>query len=199
MQIALKGVLNSYWPTLSVVLFVAILLRITYIIRSDRSSFKIHEEIMKLFFIAYLMILFEMVLCQDMGTGGTNLMPFREILRYDFGTRSFYKQVVGNILAFVPLGYFASMYCRIKNLGVISFITLLISLAIEFVQRFIGRCFDIDDIILNVVGGIVGFLIYVCLSAIKKHLPKILQKDIIYDILTIFLLVLVALYIIRIF
>ena len=199
MEAALKGVLNSYWPTLSVVLCVVVILRVTYIVRSDRSSFKIHKELLGLLFIAYLLILFEMVLSQDIGGGGTNLMPFREILRYDIGTKGFYKQVVGNILAFIPLGYFASYYCKIKNLGVITFITLLISLLIEFVQRFIGRCFDIDDIILNVIGGIIGFLIFICLSAIKKHLPKILQKDIIYDIITIFIGVLIVLYIVRIF
>ena len=148
--------------------------------------------------LVYLIVLWELVTSQDITGGGTNFMPFREILRYDYGTTAFFKQVFGNILLFVPLGYFATSYCKIKNLGTIIIISLLSSSVIETVQHFIGRSFDIDDIILNVVGGVIGYLLFTGLNAIKNHLPKVLQKDWIYNILIVVLIVLLILYIIKI-
>ncbi len=198
MEHEIKNVLNLTWPTLVIVLSIIAILRVTFILKSERKSTVLHEEIFNLLFLAYLIVLFELVTSQDLPGGGTNLMPFREILRYDYGTRSFYKQVFGNILMFVPLGYYATSYCKIKNLGAITVISLLSSSIIETVQHFIGRTFDIDDIILNVVGGILGFLLYTALNAIKKHLPKALQKDWIYNILSILLIAIIIIYIIKI-
>lgn len=198
MEQAIRDVIKMSWPTLVIVLTLIIIMRITYIIKSDRSKFIIHEEIFNLFFIAYLMVLFQLVTNQDLTGGGTNFMPFREILRYDVGTTAFYRQVVGNILLFVPLGYFATSYCRIKGLGTITVVSLLSSTTIEIVQHFIGRSFDIDDIILNVVGGIIGFLLYTGLSAIKQHMPKLLQRDFIYNVLSIIILVLAVGYLVKI-
>ncbi len=198
MNYEIKNVINMTWPTLVIVLSIIIILRVTYIFKNDRRSMVLHEELFNLLFLAYLIVLFQLVTSQDLPGGGTNLMPFREILRYDYGTRSFYKQVFGNILMFVPLGYYATSYCKIKNLGAITVISLLSSSIIETVQHFIGRTFDIDDIILNVVGGILGFLLYTALNAIKKHLPKALQKDWIYNILSILLIAIIIIYIIKI-
>ena len=76
--------------------------------------------------------------------------------------------------------------------------SLLASSVIETVQHFIGRTFDIDDIILNVVGGIVGFLLYTGLSAIKNHLPKFMQKDWIYNVISILIIALIVIYIIKV-
>ena len=100
---------------------------------------------------------------------------------------------------FVPLGYYATSYCKIKNLGTITIISLLASSVIETVQHFIGRTFDIDDIILNVVGGIIGFVLYISLSAIKKHLPRFMQKDWIYNILSLAIIALIVLYIVKVY
>jgi glycopeptide antibiotics resistance protein len=198
MEHEIKNVLNLTWPTLVIVLSIIAILGVTFILKSERKSTVLHEEIFNLLFLAYLIVLFELVTSQDLPGGGTNLMPFREILRYDYGTRSFYKQVFGNILMFVPLGYYATSYCMIKNLGAITVISLLSSSIIETVQHFIGRTFDIDDIILNVVGGIIGFLLYRGLNSIKKHLPDFLQRDWIYNILSVLLVGLIVFYLIKI-
>ncbi len=198
MEHEIKNVINLTWPTLVIVLSIIIILRLTYIFKSERKSMVLHEELFNLLFLAYLIVLFELVTSQDLPGGGTNFMPFREILRYDYGTRSFYKQVFGNILMFVPLGYYATSYCKIKNLGTITLVSLLASSVIETVQHFIGRTFDIDDIILNVVGGIVGFLLYTGLSAIKNHLPKFMQKDWIYNVISILIIALIVIYIIKV-
>ena len=195
---AIKEVFKMSWPSLAVLLSILIIMRVTAYIRGERSKFVIHEEIFNLLFIAYLIILFQLVTSQDIQAyNSTNFMPFREILRYDFGTTAFYKQVMGNILLFIPFGYFISNYCKIKKLGIITIVSLLTSLVIESVQNFIGRSFDVDDIILNVVGGIIGFLLYVSLNAIRNHLPKFLRKDWFLNLISLVIIVLIVLYLIK--
>lgn len=191
----LKEVILLTWPTLVIVLSIIIILRIAFILKSER-RFAIYEEIFKLLFIAYVLVLFELVSSQDVSIiGGTNLVPFREIFRYKFGSVSFYKQVVGNIVLFIPLGYFASYYCKIKKISIISLVVMLISLIIESVQHFIGRSFDVDDILLNVVGGIIGFLIYISLSAIERHMPELFKKNWFKNIICIILMILICVFI----
>ena len=194
MESAIRSVIKMSWPTLVIVLTIVVILRVTYIMTSDKRKFCLYEEIFEILFLAYLVLLFQLVTSQDLPGGGTNLMPFREILRYDVGTKTFYKQVFGNILLFIPLGYFATSYCKIKGLGTITLVSLLSSITIEVTQHYIGRTFDIDDIILNVVGGIVGFLIYTALNAIRNHMPKFLQRDWFYNLLSVLLLIALVLY-----
>ncbi len=198
MESAIRSVIKMSWPTLVIVLTIVVILRVTYIMTSDKRKFCLYEEIFEILFLAYLVLLFQLVTSQDLPGGGTNLMPFREILRYDIGTKAFYKQVFGNILLFIPLGYFATSYCKIKGLGTITLVSLLSSLTIEVTQHYIGRTFDIDDIILNVVGGIVGFLIYTALNAIRNHMPKFLQRDWFYNLLSVLLLIALVLYVYKI-
>lgn len=198
MESAVRSVIKMSWPTLVIVVTIVVILRVTYIMTSDKRKFCLYEEIFELLFLAYLVLLFQLVTSQDLPGGGTNLMPFREILRYEVGSRAFYKQVFGNILLFIPLGYFATSYCKIKSLGTITLVSLLSSLTIEVTQHYIGRTFDIDDIILNVVGGIVGFLLYTALNAIRNHMPKFLQRDWFFNLLSIIVLIVLGLYVYKI-
>lgn len=199
MENTIKVTLTAAWPSLVVLLSIYIIMRLTMYFNGERRSFVLHEEVFRLLFIAYLLVFFRLVTSQDLNTyTGTNFIPFREILRYDIGTLNFHKQVLGNILLFIPFGYFVSCYCKIKRLGPIVLVSFLSSLVIEVVQHFIGRSFDVDDIILNVVGGVIGFLIYISLSAIYEHLPKFLKKDWLLNIVSILLIAVVALYLFKI-
>ena len=56
---------------------------------------------------------------------------------------------MGNILLFIPYGFLSSYYLDNKKFGVITILTIITTLTIETVQYYIGRVFDIDDIILN--------------------------------------------------
>lgn len=187
------SVLNNVWPTLVILEVVIILMRIFYIKNSGK-KFILHEELLLLLFVAYILMLFDLVTSRDVYLSGTNLVPFKEILRYSIGSENFNRQVIGNIILFIPLGFFFTYYTRIKKIGSITIIAALISFTIETVQKYIGRSFDIDDIILNVVGGIIGFLIYVGLDAIKKKLPDVFRKNWFYAFLTLVLIVLLVLY-----
>ena len=199
MESAIREVVNMSWPTLVIVMAIILILKVTYYFKGDKRTFCLHEDIMDLLFLLYLIMLFQLVTSQDLAGGGTNLSPFKEIFRYEVGSSLFYRQVVGNIAIFIPLGYFASRYCKIKDLLTIFLVTLLSSGVIETVQYFIGRCFDIDDIILNIVGGVFGFLLYIALSAINKHLPKVLQKDWFYNLLCIAIIAFLVICVLRIY
>lgn len=186
-------VLNTIWPTLVIFLTIIILLRVFTILNTSK-KFILHEELLLLLFITYILFLFELVTSRDVYMNGTNLVPFREMFRYPVGSENFNRQVVGNILLFMPFGFFATYYTKIKKISSISFMSILVSLTIEVVQKYIGRSFDVDDIILNVVGGILGFLVYIGLDAIRKKLPSIFQKDGFYNFLSILLVIIICLY-----
>lgn len=186
-------VLDTTWPTLVIFLTIIILLRVFTILNTSK-KFILHEELLLLLFITYILFLFELVTSRDVYMNGTNLVPFREMFRYPVGSENFNRQVVGNILLFMPFGFFATYYTKIKKISSISFMSILVSLTIEIVQKYIGRSFDVDDIILNVVGGILGFLVYIGLDAIRKKLPSIFQKDGFYNFLSILLVIIICLY-----
>ena len=76
--------------------------------------------------------------------------------------------------------------------------SLLSSLSIEVVQHFIGRSFDIDDVILNVSGAIIGFIIYKFLKLIREKLPKFLNKDWFYNLLALLFVAIIILFLIKI-
>ena len=186
-------VLDTTWPTLVIFLTIIILLRVFTILNTSK-KFILHEELLLLLFITYILFLFELVTSRDVYMNGTNLVPFREMFRYPVGSENFNRQVIGNILLFMPFGFFATYYTKIKKISSISFMSILVSLTIEVVQKYIGRSFDVDDIILNVVGGILGFLVYIGLDAIRKKLPSIFQKDGFYNFLSILLVIIICLY-----
>ena len=194
MRNAIVDVINISWPTIVIVVTIISIMRITYIIKHDRKTFRLYQEILKLLFIVYLLVLFQLVTNQDLIGGGTNLVPFKEIFRYEITSEAFLKQVVGNILLFVPLGYFVTYYCNIKSIVGITIISLLSSTTIEIVQRFIGRSVDIDDVILNVFGGIIGYLLFKGLNKLEQKLPRGLRKKWFYNLLSMIIIVLISMY-----
>lgn len=187
----LNETLNSVWPMLTIFLVVIISVRIAYIL-INKEKFVFYKEFMTLVFVIYALMLFELVTNRDLGGSGINLIPFKEIMRYDFSSELFKYNVIGNLVMFMPFGYFVSNYIKANKIYQITILSAIASFTVEFVQLQIGRAFDIDDVILNIIGGICGFLIYICLNAIKKHLPGIFQRDIIYNILCVIITIAVV-------
>lgn len=186
------NLLIELWPMLALFLIVLITLRLVYL-KVNHKRFVLYKELLSLSFIIYILLLFELVTSTDFESYSNNFIPFKEMFRYSLTSKLFYRNVIGNILLFVPFGFFASYYLNNKKASVITIVTLIVSGCAEGMQYYLGRVFDIDDIILNLVGGIVGFLIYVGLDAIKNKI-KLFKNDTILDILIIIILVLVMLY-----
>lgn len=186
-------ILGQVWPTILISSVIVISMRITYIIK-NQEKFILYKELLSFVFIIYVLCLFYVVTFQDVGWSKSNFIPFKEMFRYNIGSKLFIKNVIGNIIMFIPYGFFVSYFLNLKKTKSMTLMALLVSLSIEFTQLVIGRVFDIDDIILNTIGGIIGFYLYTSLDFINEHMPKILKNQIVYNIIIIIFVILSILY-----
>lgn len=94
-----------------------------------------------------------------------NIIPFKVIGEYIQNAQAindwFVKNLVGNILIFIPVGFLASLVLKKNKVWHVIIVGIVISLIIEILQAIfaVGRA-DIDDIILNTIGLLIGFGIY---------------------------------------
>ena len=186
-RIEVISLLKYTWPTVVMAVIIAVLLRITDLI-VNKKKFVFHEELLKLSFIIYILCLFYVVTFQDVGWSSHNFVPFKEIFRYDFGSGLFYKNIFGNMLLFVPYGIFIAKYVDLKQPFVVLMISFITSLSIEVIQFLIGRVFDVDDIILNVAGCLLGYALFRLFQKFSTKLPNILKNDIFWDIVSVIIL-----------
>ena len=190
------NLLIELWPMLTLFLIVLITLRLVYL-KVNHKKFILYKELLSLSFIIYILLLFELVTSTDFESYSNNFIPFKEMFRYSLTSKLFYRNVIGNILLFVPFGYFVSYYCKLPSVKYNLLITIITSTSIETIQSAIGRSFDIDDIMLNLVGGLLGCLIYKFLDYIKEKLPNCLRKTWIYNVLWILILLFSSLFLLN--
>lgn len=149
---------------------------------------------LKCLFLAYVAILtYLLFFSEKYGRNGAytnfqfNLIPFREIRRVIVNVKAFgiwpvVFNVGGNIAAFVPYGFLLPYVCNIKfNYWKILLFGVISSLIVELIQLLgkLGVC-DIDDIMLNTFGTILGYAIYrlVCLIVRKSGRRTIKEDDV---------------------
>lgn len=190
---SLLEILGAVWPTILISSVIAISMRTVYLIK-NKQKIIFYKELLALIFIIYVLCLFYVVTFQDVGWSSSNFIPFKEMFRYSFGSKLFIKNVLGNIIMFIPYGFFVSYYLKLKKPLSAFLLILLVSSSIETTQLLIGRVFDIDDIILNVIGGMLGFFIYKFLDLINDHLPEVLKNPIVYNIIIVLCTIFMAMY-----
>lgn len=89
------------------------------------------------------------------------LTPFQEITRaFETGLDILWFMLLGNIVMFVPLGFFPALLWRKWRWWKSALVGFCASFTIEFTQFFIGRFTDIDDVILNTAGALAGYWLY---------------------------------------
>jgi glycopeptide antibiotics resistance protein len=98
------------------------------------------------------------------GKKKANLVPFKTIkLMQSDRLSEEYRMgnVAGNIVGFIPLGIlFPLLFVGLRRLWRTSMVVFIVSLGFEMTQLVTGLgIFDIDDLILNVTGGIIGYLL----------------------------------------
>jgi glycopeptide antibiotics resistance protein len=96
-----------------------------------------------------------------------NLVFFKEIARTVHSATSHgIVNLLGNIAIFVPFGLFLGLLSGSRKVSFIgAFLRSLgMSLLLEGLQALlsIGR-FDVDDLILNTGGGVIGYMLYIAL------------------------------------
>lgn len=103
-------------------------------------------------------------------------IPFAGIIEMMKGGVTFHSiiNILGNIIMFVPIGFLAPiLFNKLDNLKLIAILGFCISLFIELTQLFLTRATDIDDLVLNTFGTILGYLVF---SGLKKSIPEFRKK-----------------------
>lgn len=155
------------------------------------------SNIMTLCFICYMILLaYFLFFSEEYGrdepytTYQYNLELFREIRRYlthreQIGMVYFVINLLGNVVVFMPFGFLVPVLYREQRKDVsysghyfrsglfVTWLGFLFSLAIETIQLVtkVG-CFDVDDLFLNTLGVVFGYLIYYLSKKIIRTLGK---------------------------
>ena len=152
---------------------------------------KYHKKIIRALtwvaFVFYLAVLIYYLFFSDgfnrtmfSGEYRINLKPFYEIKRswklFFQDTHKYFHyfmiNFVMNIVAFVPFGFMMPIIRPArKSFWWVLFYSLLLTVTVELMQLFLkaGTC-DVDDILLNVCGGVAGYLFYVMGYAVYRRL-----------------------------
>ncbi len=142
---------------------------------------KTYRIIFMILFILYLSILAFLTLAGRLYGGraiyrSINIIPFATILQY---LTSFVNpnivimNIWGNIEAFMPMGLLLPVnFGRMRKFKKVLFVVLIVTFSIEVLQYITGSgASDIDDVILNVFGGILGYLIYRLVMILWRVIP----------------------------
>ncbi|WP_227521570.1 VanZ family protein [Bacillus alkalisoli] len=119
-----------------------------------------------LFVLSYLLF-FSHYRSAVSGVVDYNIIPFRSIVR-DISSynglelRMLTDNFFGNIFAFLPLGFFSSLlFKRLRSIGMIFLLSMGVSVTVELLQlTFKLGSLDIDDVILNTLGGTIGYITF---------------------------------------
>ena len=111
------------------------------------------------------------------------LIPFRTILETIESNGFLSIQLVGNIVLLLPLPILIGYVVKNKSFVILLAKCALISLGIEFIQicidfaiQYPSRRFDVDDIILNVIGVMIGTMVFKTISHFETFYNWIGEK-----------------------
>lgn len=135
-------------------------------------------------FLLFLSGLLSLTLFSEIGkvgqeTGSINLIPFT-IIADTYEEVFKYKNIayliisfLGNIVMFIPLGFFPPLLWRGKPFKKALITAFSVSLFIEIFQIPLGRGTDVDDLILNTLGGVLGYLVF---ALVRKLSPAFTER-----------------------
>ncbi len=111
------------------------------------------------------------VILEGLDTANFTLFKtIRMYIDYSYMLNSF-ENLVGNVVVFIPFGFlFPYVFRRGRNFLIMLLNVFCFVLGIEVFQLFSAfGAFDVDDILLNCVGAVLGYLIYFIFEAIRKR------------------------------
>ena len=100
----LYDIIGNTFPMIILFSLVMILYRIMCVIIT-KEKINAFKELKMLIYIIYCFLLFKLVTTTDFESYSNNFVPFKEIMRYKVTSVLFYRNVVGNILLFLPFGF----------------------------------------------------------------------------------------------
>ncbi len=139
----------------------------------------------KILFVLYIVFVFYFLLVSEVyGRTGElsgyryNLVLFKEIKRFwnyrkQLGMFAATTNLAGNVLIFLPFGFFMPMASKYRSFLSTSFYSLAFSLIVEISQLFMKvGCFDVDDLLLNTIGGMLGYIAFTVCNRIRRSYAK---------------------------
>lgn len=128
------------------------------------SKLSLSAFIIYIIYLAYL-VFWSKYYGRNIAHHSFNLFPFNTIKQFlfsNFDSKVVITNIFGNIAAFLPMGFLLPVAFRKMDILVkVAMVTFTVSVVIEILQYITGAgTGDIDDIILNLTGGIIGFAIY---------------------------------------
>lgn len=188
-----NSVINQFIQVIPITLLVGLLYIIFRFLKLKKSSGDINykKESLYLIFVCYIVGLFNLVLVPRNFWDiiwynifyNFNENPFAGIFDFSYNfIPTIYKiiigeytldswgkaMIVGNFLMFIPMGIMLPLVFKNINKKNIFVIAILITLSIEILQPIVGRSFDIDDIIMNFIGIIIGYLAVTIFIKLKE-------------------------------
>lgn len=162
--------IKSMFPYMLITIPIYVLFRLLFF---KKRKINWYREMALLLFVLFIVGLASQALVSNNRVHSTNLIPFI-VLKDTYNEvfingniNYFLINFIGNIIIFMPLGFFIPLLWNIENKKVI-LIGFLSSLFIEVVQLFLARGTDIDDLILNTIGSSLGLLIFNILNRKNK-------------------------------
>ena len=136
----------------------------------------------KILFVLYIVFIVYFLIFSDWyGRTGEmqeyhyNLVLFKEIKRFwnyrdQVGLFAMFMNLFGNVIIFMPFGFFMPMASRYRSCFSAVFYSFGLSLCVETFQLLtkVGS-FDVDDLLLNTVGGLAGYVIFAVCAAIRRR------------------------------
>ncbi len=187
-----NSVINQFIQVIPITFLVGLLYIIFRFLKLKKSNSDINykKEILYLIFICYIVGLFNLVLVPRnfWNTIWYNIFynfnenPFEGIFDFSYNfIPTIYKviignyalgswvktMIVGNLLMFIPMGVLLSLCLKSISRKDIFKYAILIPLTIEVLQLVAGRSFDIDDLVMNFLGIVIGYFIVELVKKLK--------------------------------
>ncbi|MGN1266928.1 MAG: VanZ family protein [Dorea sp.] len=145
----------------------------------SKRRFRIIGKILFVLYIAF--IIYFLIFSDWYGRTGEmqeyryNLVLFKEIKRFweyrdQLGWFAMFTNLFGNVLIFVPFGFFMPMASKYRSFLATAFSSFGLCFCVETFQLVtrVGS-FDVDDLLLNTIGGIIGYIVFALCAAMRRY------------------------------
>ena len=143
-------------------IFVTILYSPIFFILRKKGKTALRQLGYLLFLWSFLLILFMTLMPTGSISGNfyLNLRPFLWLMPENFSMAELVESIA-NVLMFIPLGTLVPIiFKKLRKCHLTIGTIFMLSFSIEFIQYFMRRVSDIDDLIANVLGGLIGYGIF---------------------------------------
>lgn len=141
------------------------------------------HEIASVLFVMFMAALISQTVITDLSgialenleihTERINLIPFKEIkIAFYLGGSFFLVNFIGNLVMFLPIAFFTGLLYNKATFLKCVLITAAFSVFVEVCQLPQDRGTDIDDVILNTLGGVMGYALYLIVGKIFPEFTK---------------------------